>query len=124
MIKITKLTGIAYEIDDITKRYVTRKIKRLDKYLPRNVRKSATAEIRLEQVDHAHGNKYLVEVVINIPGKTITAKDSTVNIMAATDIVEVKLKNQLEAYKNDTVAHLGRRRMMSSFKRSFSRELQ
>lgn len=124
MITSLKINGIGYEIDDITRKYVTRKIGNLDRYLPKLARKSASAEIRLEQVDHNHGNKYEVEVIINIPGKKVTAKDSTGNILAAVDIVETKLRTQLSAYKQEAIAHIGRRGIMSRFKRSFKRELQ
>lgn len=124
MITSLKITGIAYEIDDLTRKYVIKKIGHLDRYLPRPARKCSSAEIRLEQVDHDHGNKYSVEVVINIPGKKITAKDSTGNILAAVDIVEAKLRTQLVGYKQESIAHIGRRRLMSRFKRSFGRELQ
>ena len=74
-------------------------------------------------MNHDHGNKYEVEVIMKIPGKTLTAKDSTGNIMAAIDIVEAKLLSQLHDYKEANIPHLGRRGLMSRFKRSFKREL-
>jgi len=35
-----------------------------------------------------------------LPGETITAKETTVNIYAAIDIVEQKIKSQLRKYKS------------------------
>lgn len=123
MITAIEITGIKYELDMTTKKYVNRKIGRLDRYLPRHARASVTAEVKLKQVNRDHGNKYEAEVVLNVPDKTITAADSTVNMLAAVDIVEAKLVSQLRKYKQATISHVGRRGIMSKFKRSYAREL-
>ena len=123
MITSIKVIGIAYEVDDATRKYVIKRIGRLDRYLPRHARKSVSTEVKLYQVNHQHGNKYEAEVIMNIPGKLITAKDSTSNMIAAVDIVEAKIRVQLSDYKQSTIAHIGRRRVMSRFKQSFKREL-
>lgn len=123
MITSIQITGIAYEVDEPTRKYVIKKIGRLDRYIPRHARKSVTADVKLEQVDRNHGNKYEAEVILNIPDKIITAKDSTGNILAAVDIVEAKIRSQLREYKELNIAHIGNRGVMSRFKRSFKREL-
>jgi len=123
MITSIQITGISYEVDDITRKYAEKRIGRLDRYLPRHAKKSVTADVRLTQVDHEHGNKYEAEVMLNIPGKMITAKDSTGNILAAIDIVEAKLQTQLRSYKQQALLHIGNRGVMGRFKRSFKREL-
>lgn len=123
MITSIKVIGIAYEVDEVTRKYVMKRIGRLDRYIPRHARKSVSVDVKLEQVNHDHGNKYQVEAIIKIPGSTINAKDSTSNILAAVDIVEAKLKSQLNDYKQANIAHIGRRRILSRFKQSFQREL-
>ncbi|MFZ2125571.1 MAG: ribosome-associated translation inhibitor RaiA [Candidatus Saccharimonadales bacterium] len=123
MITSIQITGIAYKLDEITRKYVTKRIGHLDRYLPKHARNSVTADVKIAEVNHDHGNKYEVEVILNVPGKIITAKDSTNNKLAAVDIVEEKLKNQLRTYKQAAVAHIGKRGVMSRFKRSFEREL-
>jgi len=123
MITSIQITGIAYKLDEITRKYVTKRIGRLDRYLPKHARYSVTADVKIAEVNHDHGNKYQVEVILNVPGKIITAKDSTNNKLAAIDIVEEKLKNQLRTYKQAAVNHIGKRGVMSRFKRSFQREL-
>jgi len=99
MINLVTITGVKYTVDEATKKYVARKISRLDRYMPRHARQSASAEVLLKEVNRAHGNKYEAEVIIKLPGKTIVAKDSTVNILAAVDIAEAKLVTQLEKYR-------------------------
>jgi putative sigma-54 modulation protein len=122
MINRITITGVRYDIDDATKKYVIKKISRLDRYLPRHARKTASAEVILREVNRAHGNKYEAEVIINVPNKTLTAKDSTVNMLAALDIVEAKLASQLHKYKAITINHTGRHAVLSRFKRSYARE--
>lgn len=123
MITSIDITGIKYEVDDTTKKYVNKKIGRLDRYLPKHARSSVTAEVKLKQVNRDHGNKYEAEVVLNVPGKVITAKDTTLNMLAAVDIVEAKIVAQLRKYKDAAISHVGRRGVMSRFKRSYAREL-
>ena len=124
MIEPIDISGVKFELDEVTTKYVTRKIGRLDRYLPRHARKSVTADVKLKEINKAHGNKYEVEVILTVPGKVITATDSTVNILAAIDIVEVKLISQLRKYKQSIIPHIGRRGMLDRFKRSYAREAQ
>lgn len=117
MIASIDITGVKYVAGDQVQKYVMRKIAKLDRYLPRHARKSVTADVKLKQVNRDHGNKYEAEIIINVPDKRLTAKDSTVNMFAAIDIVEAKLINQMRRYKEASITHVGNRRMMSRFKR-------
>jgi putative sigma-54 modulation protein len=112
MIASVDITGVKYTPDQTTLRYVRRKIARLDRFLPKHARKSATADVKLKLVNRDHGNKYEAEVILNVPDKRLTAKDSTVNMLAAIDIVEAKLMSQLRKYKEATMLHVGRRRTL------------
>ncbi len=123
MIQSIAITGVKYEVDDRTKRYIIRKIGQLDRFLPRHARKSVTAEVKLKEVNRDHGNKYEAEIILHVPDKQLTAKDSTVNMIAAVDIVEAKIATQLKKYKDMHVAHTGKTRaVLSRFKRSYDRE--
>lgn len=122
MINSISITGVKFDLDETTKKYVIKKIGRLDRYLPRHARKSATAEVLLKEVNRDHGNKYEAEVIMRVPDRTLAAKDSTVNILAALDIVEAKLASQLHKYKQEMIPHVGRRGVLSRFKRSYARE--
>jgi putative sigma-54 modulation protein len=117
MIDSIDITGVKYAPGDQIQKYIMRKIARLDRYLPRHARKSVTADVKLKQVNRDHGNKYEAEIIINVPEKKLTAKDSTVNMFAAIDIVEAKLINQMRHYKDSTVTHIGNRRALGRFKR-------
>jgi len=123
VIQTINVTGVRYDIDADTKKYVTKKIGRLDRFLPRHARRSVTAEVILKEVNRSNGNKYEAEVVLYVPDKQLTAKDSTMNVMAAVDIVEAKLTTQLRKYKDAHINHVGKTRgALSRFKRSYARE--
>ena len=123
MIKNITITGVKYELTDTTKKYVERKIGALGKYLPRHARKSATADVKIKQIDNPGGNKDEAEVIINVPDKKITAKDSTMNVLAAVDIVEAKLNGQVRKYKDDVLTHVGSSRgVLAKLKRGLSRK--
>lgn len=124
MINAIEITGIQFNVDDVTRRYIRKKIGRLDRYLPKHARKSVTAEVKLREVNRDHGNKYEAEVILGLPDKNVMAKDYTVNVLAAVDIVEAKVATQLRKYKATSVPHMGRRGMLSRFKRSYERESQ
>lgn len=104
MIASIDITGIKYNVNDKTQKYVMDKVGKLDRYVPSHARKTMAADVKLRQVNRDHGNKYEAEVILQVPDKTITAKDSTLNMMAAIDIVEAKLIAQLRKYKDSLVA--------------------
>jgi|SRR5690606_11335730 len=123
MISSINITGIKYDLDDNTKKYVAKKIGRLDRFLPRHARKTVSADVKLRQVNRAHDNKYEAEVVLTLPEKTITAQDASMNMLAAIDIVEAKLVGQLRRYKTERVPHIGRRGVLSRFKRNMASQV-
>jgi len=110
MIKDITITGVKYELNATTKKYVERKIGSLGKYLPRHARKSASADVKIRQID-------------NVPDKKIVAKDSTMNVLAAVDIVEARLNGQVRKYKDDVLAHVGGSRgILAKLKQTFGRK--
>lgn len=98
MITQIDITGIHYEAKDDIKKYTRKKIGRLDRFVPRHARKSIKVEVILKELK-TKADRNQCEVIIHLPEKMITAKDSTINMFAAVDIVEKKLKNQLTKYK-------------------------
>lgn len=98
MITQIEITGIQYEPNEDLKKYITKKIGKLDRFAPRHSRKSVTAEVRLRELK-TKTDRNECEVILHLPNQQLVAKDSTVNMFAAVDIVETKLKNQLKKYK-------------------------
>jgi putative sigma-54 modulation protein len=106
MIARIDMAGINIELGDDIKKYIAKKIGRLDKYVPKHARESVRAEAKLRETNNRLGNKYQCEVILHLPESQVQAKESTLNMFAAVDIVEAKLRNQLIKYKEAHIAHL------------------
>ncbi len=105
MIQKLEITASGVELDNDIKKYVNKKIGRLDKYITKHARKSAHAEVKLKLDKGKKNDKFMAEVVLQLPNETLTAKESTLNIYAAIDIVEAKLRSQLRKYKDKATDH-------------------
>lgn len=103
MIKKIDITSIHADTEPEVAKYVKKKIAKLDGYMPKHARKSAHAEVRLKEEKIKTKKQSTCEVIIYVPGEVITAKETTVNMYAAVDIVEEKLKSQLRKYKEQTI---------------------
>lgn len=111
MITRIEKSGINLALDEEVKTYIDKKIGALDRYMPRHARKSVHAEVKLrEDLANKAGDKYTCEVILHLPGGQVTAEESTLNLLAAIDIVEAKLKNQLKKYKESHIKHIRERR--------------
>lgn len=116
MIQHIEISGVRYTADETTKKYVTKKIGRLDQYVPRHARKTMSAEVVLKEVNRTNGNKYECDIKLILPGKTLNAQDSTMNMLAAVDIVEAKLVQQLRKYKETSEPKKGWRARLARIK--------
>ncbi|HUY53377.1 MAG TPA: ribosome-associated translation inhibitor RaiA [Candidatus Dormibacteraeota bacterium] len=102
--------------EDISK-YITKKITKLDKFIPKNARSSAHAEVFLKEADIKERKQCTCEIVMHLPNDMFAAKETTINIYAAVDIVEAKLKNQLRKYKQKHSNKFIASKLIRSFKR-------
>ncbi|HSX46557.1 MAG TPA: HPF/RaiA family ribosome-associated protein, partial [Patescibacteria group bacterium] len=69
------------------------------RYVSRHARESLHVEVILKEEMLKTKKNCICEVIVHLPKDTITTKESTINMFAAVDIVEAKLKNQLKKYK-------------------------
>ncbi len=99
--------GVHFEVDENLQKYITKKINKLDKYLSPETKGSAHAEIFLSETKARSGKVCECEVVYHLPKDNIRVKEGTINIYAAVDIVEEKLKQSLKKYKD--LHHGGRK---------------
>ncbi len=102
MIKKIDISGIHTDLDKDVTKYITKKVGKLDAYMPKHARKSAHAEVKITESKGQKKRETTCEVTIFVPNSTITAKEQTINTYAAIDIVEEKLKSQLRKYKEQT----------------------
>ncbi len=100
MIKKFEISGVHAGGDDKLKKYVEKSVAKLERYMPRHARESAHVEVKLKENKSQTDKKCTAELIIYMPHETLTAKEATVNMFAAVDIVEAKLQNQLKKYKD------------------------
>jgi ribosomal subunit interface protein len=99
MIEKIEINSVHAQVDDDLKKYVSKKIGHLDKYLSKHAKASAHAEVRLKETTNKDKKQCQCEVILHLPNDTLMVKESTINMYAAIDIVEAKLKNQIKKHK-------------------------
>jgi putative sigma-54 modulation protein len=116
MISKLEISTVHADVDKEINKYVKKKIGKLDDYMPKHARKSAHAEVKLKEAKLKARKESTCEVTIYVPDATIQASETTVNMYAAIDIVEEKLKTQLKKYKDQqaSTAKHGARRIRSA----------
>lgn len=117
MIERIEINSIHAQVDDDLEKYVTKKIGLLDKYLPRHAKESAHAEVKLKESKAKDKKQCQCEVILHLPQDTLMVKESTINMYAAIDIVEAKLKNQIKKYKDTHESAKFRQRVIRRFRR-------
>ena len=100
MLQKFEIQGVHANVNDKLRAYVTKKIGGLDRYISKHNRASAHAEVHLKERKSKDKNNYTCEVTMYLPHQTIIVKESALNMYAAVDIVEAKLKQQLQKYKD------------------------
>jgi ribosomal subunit interface protein len=117
MIQKLEINGVHADVNERLYKYVVKKIGKLDMYMPRRARPSAHAEVKLKESKAKDKNQHTCEVIMHLPHEVFTVKETTMNMYAAIDIVEAKLKNQLKKYK-DTHSIRPHRRVLARLKRT------
>lgn len=117
MIKSIQLSGVHSQIGKEEKTYVRKKIGGLEKYIPKDARASVAAEVKLKQSKAKDKQSYECEVILNLPKATLTAHEKATTALAAIDLVEANLRNQLKKYKDKHNSSRFRRHVIARFKR-------
>jgi ribosomal subunit interface protein len=99
MIENIVINGVHLDVDEDLNKYVIKKIAGLDKYMSKHVKESVHAEVWLKESKAKDKRKLTCEVKMTLPKEIIMTSETTLNIYAAVDIVETKLKNQILKYK-------------------------
>ncbi len=124
MLQKFDIQGEHTKVDLGLRKYVTKKIGGLDKYISRHDRISAHAQIHLKEGKAKDKNRFTCEVKLVLPHDTIIITESTVNFYAAVDIAEAKLKKQLKKHKDLHQSSKTRRHILARFTRKTSLRLE
>lgn len=117
MLKKFEIQGIHTTVDEDLRKHVIKKIGELDRYMSRHSRESAHAEVFLKESKAKNNDHCTCEVTFFLPHQTIVVKESALNMYTAVDIVEVKLKQQLQNYKDKHGNGKFHRHLMARFRR-------
>lgn len=123
MIERIEVSGVHMEVGEDLHKYVIRKISRLEKYIPRQARESVHIEVKLKEGKARDKQARTCEVLMHLPHGNITISETTINMFAAVDIVEEKLKAQLQRYKQRHANPALHQRLMLRLKRSTAQSL-
>ena len=100
MVQKLDIHGVHTEVEEGLKKYITKKINKLEKYVSQRSRDSLHVEVFISE-NKTHGNKQCeCEIIFHMPKEKIRVKEGTVNMYAAVDIAEEKLKQALVRYKD------------------------
>ncbi|MBQ6130711.1 ribosome-associated translation inhibitor RaiA [Candidatus Saccharibacteria bacterium] len=107
MISKIDVSGSNYKVEESFRKYATKKIGKLDRYLPRGHKKDVVAKVVVTEVNRDKGNKYEISCAMEIPGgKVLSGKDECSNLYAGIDILEAKLTGQIRRFKLEQTPHL------------------
>jgi putative sigma-54 modulation protein len=108
MLTNVTITGVHGDVDEDLRKYILKRIGKLDTFIPRHARESARAEVRMIS-SHARDKRQSgCEVTLHLPKESLQVKETTVNMYAAVDIVDARLRSQLVKYKQRSIAERGK----------------
>ncbi len=123
MIRKFEITGVHMDADERLKRYAAKSIGKLEKHIPKHARKSVHVDVKLSESKGQRDNKCTAEIIMYLPQEKLTAKESTMNLYAAMDIVEAKLDTQLKKYKDMHTDPKIHRRLLGKFRRAHPNQI-
>lgn len=114
MIDKIEVSGNGFKVEESFRKYVEKRLGKLDRYLPRGSKKDVVAKVVVTEIGKAKAEKYEISAAMEIPGgKVIAARDECSNVFAGVDLVEAKLAGQIRRYKLEVQPH--RRKLKNLF---------
>ena len=118
MISKIEINSNGYKVDEPFRKYVEKRLGKLDKYLPRGMKKGASVKTTINEIGKKKSEKYEIIASMDINGgKEIVAKDECANVFAGIDLVEAKLTGQIRRYKLEMHPHRQKRGLKRLFRR-------
>ena len=99
MIQKLEITGIHANVDEKLRSYVVKKSRPARPLHAASDCKSLHLETKLKESKVKTRRQFTCEAILYLPHEVLRVQETTLNLYAATDIVEEKLKQQLKKYK-------------------------
>ena len=114
-----------YELNDDIKKYVEKKIGKLDRKISRKVRSTIFAKVMLKENAQVKKGRFSCQVIMYLPEQQLIVEEATINMFAAVDIVESRLKNQISKYHSKHSQHrTERRKVYDRFRKLADRDFR
>lgn len=118
MIEKIEISGKDYKVEEPLRKYVQKRIGKLDRYLPRGAKNDVVCKMIVESIGKSKGEKYNLSVAMELTGgKVIAAKDECTNVFAGVDLIEAKLLGQIRRYKLEVQPHRQKRSLKNLFRK-------
>lgn len=88
-----------FEQTDKIQKYVSVKVRDLEKYIPRRARESAEVSVRIIKNTRSKAEMYECVVTLKLPEETLVAREKVEHSYAALDVTTAEIKRQISAYK-------------------------
>ena len=116
MIEKIEVSGKGYKVEEPFRKYVAKRLGKLDRYLPRRTKKNASVKVVVTEIGKGKTEKYEITAALDVTGsKVLTAKDECSNVFAGVDLVEAKLTGQIRRYKLEMQPHRQRKSLKNLF---------
>ena len=117
MIDKIDICGSNYKVEDSLKKYIQKKMGKLDRYLPKKCKKDVVCKVVVSG-NKSKNEKYEISVAMEIPGgKVLAAHDQCANVFAGVDLLEAKIMGQIRRYKLDMQEHQPKRSLKNLFRK-------
>ena len=118
MIDKIEINGNGYRVEEPFKKYVEKRIGKLDRYLPRGSKKDVVCKVVVTEIGKGKTEKYESSAAMELTGgKVIAARDECTNVFAGVDLVEAKLTGQIRRYKLEVQPHRQKRSLKNLFRK-------
>jgi ribosomal subunit interface protein len=104
MLAKVDMTAKGFHLSEVERDYISTRVSEIDTYIPKGLKKGATADVIVKQ-GTAHGRiAYLAELILHISKGPITSHAAGSSVEEAVDLAESKLKSQVVKFKNKRVS--------------------
>lgn len=117
MLQKIELTGQHVAVHRDLRKYITRKLASLDRYIPRHARESAQLSVRLREVTDTGKTAYECEASLRMPRHAYLVSEQGRSLQAAIDMASANLRQQIHKYKDTYTNGKRHRHLFARFQR-------
>lgn len=106
-----------FDSTDKLQKYVNKKVRELEKYIPRRSRAAAAISVRIVRSKKSKTETYECGLSLSVTSEVLVANEKVDHPYAALDVTLAEIRRQLAEYKGRQSAQSLRRRALAGFRR-------